>query len=98
MPKGYAYMELSDEETAQVALNMTGVQFMGRTIRVRALCSLRHLLRLTHARQVHAYRRTANFCSSWTKLWDVGGVFVGYPGTATMISASMVYAHGTVLS
>lgn len=34
MPKGYAFMELADEEAAQIAMSMTGVQFMGRTIKV----------------------------------------------------------------
>ena len=58
MPKGYAYMELSDEHTAQVALNMTGVQFMGRTIRVCAFCSFLRLSVRTYSRQVHAYMPT----------------------------------------
>jgi RNA recognition motif-containing protein len=34
MPKGYAYMELEDEETAQIAMSMTGVTFMGRKVKV----------------------------------------------------------------
>jgi hypothetical protein len=37
MPKGYAYMELEDEETAQIAMSMTGVKFMGRTVKVRCM-------------------------------------------------------------
>ena len=31
------------------------------------------------------YRRTAKYCSSWTELLGVGGVFVGCLGTATMV-------------
>lgn len=34
-PKGYAYMELENGEAAQSAMNMTGVEFMGRVIKVR---------------------------------------------------------------
>jgi hypothetical protein len=34
MPKGYAYMELQNQEVARSAMNMTGFQFMGRAIKV----------------------------------------------------------------
>lgn len=37
MPKGYAYMELADEDTAQIAMKMSGVQFMGRKIKVLSI-------------------------------------------------------------
>ena len=36
MPKGYAYMQLTDPGAAQRAQQLTGTEFMGRTLRVRA--------------------------------------------------------------
>lgn len=35
MPKGYAYMQLTDAAAAQRAQQLTGTDFMGRTLRVR---------------------------------------------------------------
>jgi hypothetical protein len=36
MAKGYAYMQLTDANAAQRALQLSGAEFMGRTLRVRS--------------------------------------------------------------
>ena len=48
-----------------------------------AMCSMRFGVQLI---SFGGCRRTAEDCSSWAQVLSVGGVSVGYPGTATMLT------------
>jgi RNA recognition motif-containing protein len=76
MPKGYAYMQLTDASAAQRALKLSGTEFMGRTLRVRlqsssfyvSSTSLAHKLSWQCPPSPFAQNSTLRFVDGWLVL------------------------------